>query len=218
MARVRWARWSPVGGILFVALFLIGLALVSDPDSNKADAKILAHYAKAGNRHQDIAAFFLFLAGALVFVWFLSMLRERLARAEGRAGPWTAAAFGAGFAAIALWLAGFALFAAPSFARTDTSKFVLDPNTFRILNDVGYALWFSGTTVAGIIVFATAMLSRRAHILPTWLTWLSFVAWVTTLVSFFFVPFLVFLGWVLVVSALFLWRELRPASPEAAAA
>jgi hypothetical protein len=211
MAGSRWARWSPVGGILFVALYLIALALTSSPDSGKADEKILAHYAKASNRHQDIAAFFLILAASLAFVWFLSVLRKRLAASEGGPGAWTAAAFGSGFASIALWIAGFGLFTAPSLARADTDKFVLDPNTFRILNDVGYAFWFSGTTVASVIVFSTAWLSLRNRVLPTWLTWLSFVVTLTMLVSFFFVPLLIFLGWVLVTSAIFLWRELRPA-------
>jgi len=52
---------------------------------------------------------------------------------------------------------------------------VLDPNTYRILNDLGYGMWFSGTTVAGVIVLSTALLSLKAGILPKWLTWLSFV-------------------------------------------
>jgi len=72
-------------------------------------------------------------------------------------------------------------------------------------------MWFSGTTVAGVIVLSTALLSLKAGILPKWLTWLSFVVAATMLVSFFFFPFLIFMGWVLVVSVIFLWRELRPA-------
>jgi hypothetical protein len=216
MAGSRLARWSPVGGILFVALYLIGLALTSSPDSGKADARIVAHYAKTSNRHQDIAAFFLILAAALTFVWFLAVLRNRLVRAEGGPGAWTAAAFGAGFVSVALWIGGFALFAAPSLARTDTHRFVLDPNTFRILNDLGYAFWFSGTTIAAVIVFSTACLSLRNRVLPKWLTWLSFVVAASMLVSFFFVPLLIFLGWVLVTSAIFLWRETRTREPATA--
>ena len=211
MPSSRWARWSPVGGVIFVALYLVGLALTSSPDSGKPDEKIVAHYAKAGTRHQDIASFFLILAAGLAFVWFLAMLRNRLTRSEGP-GPWTAAAFGAGFVSIALWIAGFGLFTAPSFARTDTHRFVLDANTFRILNDLGYALWFSGTTIAAVTVVATAILSLRTGLLPRWLAWVSFVVAATMLVSFFFVPLLILLGWVLVTSLIFLWRELRPAA------
>ena len=37
------------------------------------------------------------------------------------------------------------------------------------------------------------------------------------LVAFFFVPFIIFLGWVLVVSLIFLWSDVRrePAAPAA---
>jgi hypothetical protein len=206
----RLARWSPISGILFVALWVVGLVLISSPDSNKSDTKIIAHYADSGQRHQDIAAFFLVLAATLLFFWFLSSLRNRLSLAEGGPGQRTAAAFGAGLVASALWLIGVALFVAPSGAREDTSKFVLDPNTYRILNDLGYGIWFSGTTIAGITIAVSSFLLMRAGVLPKWVAWLSFVAAATTLVAFFFIPFIIFLGWVLVLSLIFLWRELRP--------
>jgi hypothetical protein len=213
MAGSRWARWSPVSGILFVALWVVGLALISGPDSNASDAKILAHYADSGNRRDDIIAFFLVLAASLVAVWFLVGLRERLARAEGGVGRASAAAFGAGLVSIALWLIGMAMFAAPSGTRVDTDKFVLDPNTYRILNDLGYTVWFSGTTIAGVTVAVTAFVGLRAGFLPKWIAWLSFVAAATMLVAFFFVPFIIYLGWVLVISLIFLWREVRTVPP-----
>ncbi len=210
----RLARWSAGSGVLFVALWIVGLSLSSSPDSNKSDAKILAHYADSGNRHNDIAAFFLVLAASLVFIWFLTGLRERLARIEGGPGKATTAAFSAGIAALVLWLIGVAFFVAPSAAITDTSKFKLDPNTYRILNDLGYGLWFSGTTIVGITVAVSSLLLMRAGILPKWVAWLSFVAAATMLVAFFFIPFIIFLGWVLVLSIVFMWREARPAAAE----
>jgi hypothetical protein len=215
MASSRWARWSPLSGVLFVALYMVGFALMSSPDTKDSDMKILAHYAKSGNRRDDVMAFLFVLAAALVFIWFLSLLRIRLARAEGGSGPWTTAAFGSGFASIALWLVGVGLFVAPSAARADTHAFVLDPNTYRILNDLGYGMWFSGTTIAGVIVLSTALLSLNAGVLPKWLTWLSFVVAATMLVSFFFFPFLIFMGWVLVVSVVWLIQSLRSTPPVA---
>jgi Domain of unknown function (DUF4386) len=217
MAGTRFARWSPVSGVLFVALWVIGLSLTGGPDSSATDAKILAHYADSGNRRNDFVAFFLVLAASLVSVWFLSVLRERLAKAEGGPGRMTAAAFGAGLVSTALWMIGIAFFVAPSGAVSDTSKFTLDPNTYRILNDLGYGIWFSGTTIAAVTVVMTALLSLRAGFLPRWMAWLSFVVAATMLVAFFFIPFIIFLGWVLVVSAIFLWRELRPADAVAVA-
>jgi hypothetical protein len=44
-------------------------------------------------------------------------------------------------------------------------------------------------------------------VVPKWLAWLGFIVAATMLVAFFFIPFLIFLGWVLVVSAVLIWRE-----------
>src|SRR6266516_7937096 len=123
-----WARWSPATGIVFVVLWIVAFA-ISDgsPASGSSDAIIGAYYANGGHRARDIASLFLILAAALLFLCFLSSLRSRLARAEGRAGPMTAAAFGAGLVSTALWFVAIVVFTSPSFARADTSKFQLDP-------------------------------------------------------------------------------------------
>jgi hypothetical protein len=214
-----WARWSPATGILFVALWLVAFAITDgSPDSGDSDAKIVSYYADSGHRARDIVGLFLILAASLLFLWFLASLRSRLARAEGRAGGMTAAAFGAGLVSTVLWFVAVVVFVAPSFARADTSKFQLDPDTFRLLNDLGYTLWFGGTTIAAVTVVATAVLSRRTGLLPRWLTWLSFAVAATLLVAFLFIPILIFLGWVLVVSLVLAWQGAsEPAHPAVAA-
>jgi hypothetical protein len=204
-----WARWWPLTGLAFVGLWIGALAATgNDVSTDDSDAKILAYYAKSGNRDRHIVAFFLILAATLFFVWFLAKLRERLVRAEGgAAGTLTALAYGAGIAAAALWVVANALFASAALTRGDTSKFQLDPNTYRILGDTGYAIWFSGTTVAAVTVVATAVLSLRSGLLPRWIAWLSFPVALTMLVAFFFIPFLIMLGWILVVSVTFMLRR-----------
>jgi hypothetical protein len=213
-----WARWSPATGIVYVVLWIIAFAITGgSPDSGSSDAKIVAYYADSGHRARDLAGLFLILAAAVLFICFLSALRSRLAQAEGRAGPLTAAAFASGLVATALWFVAIVVFVSPSLARGDTSKFQLDPDTFRLVNDLGYAIWFGGTTIAVVLVAATAVLSRRTGLLPTWLTWLSFVVAATLLVAFLFIPILIFLGWVLVVSSVLVSKGTsEPASAPAA--
>jgi len=214
----KWSRWSPGAGIVFVVLWVVVFAITSgSPETGDSDNKILSYYASSGHRTRDIVGLFLVLAASLFFIWFLSVLRTRLLAAEGRAGGLTAAAFGAGLANVVLWFAAAATFVSPSLARSDTSKFQLDPNTYRMLNDLGFALLFGGTTIAVVLVVATALLSRRTGLLPTWLTWLSFVVAVTLLAAFVFFPILIFLGWVLVVSVVLVWKGAsEPAQPVAA--
>ena len=204
----RWARWWPLTGMAFVGLW-IAIFIISDnePDSGDDDAKIVAYFAKSGNRDRVFVTFFLVLAAGLLFVWFLAKLRERLARVEGGVGTLTAIAYGAGIAGVALWLVSGALFSSAAFAVDDTKKFTLDPNTYRILSDTGYGVFISGTTVLALTVAATAVLALRSGLLPKWIAWLSFPVALTMLVSVFFIPFLIMLGWLLVVSVTFIVRK-----------
>jgi hypothetical protein len=202
------ARWSPLSGVVFVALWVVAFAITSgSPQSSDSDTKIVDYYNSSGHRTRDIVGIFCVLAGALFFIWFLSALRSRLARAEGRAGGLTAAAFGAGLVYASLSFTAVALFVSPSLTRSDTDKFQLDPNTFRLVNDLGYSIWVGGTTVALVTVVVTALLSLRAGLLPKWLAWLSFAVAATMLVSFLFIPMLIWLGWVLVVSIVLVWKH-----------
>ena len=202
-----WARWWPVTGLVFVALWVVCAFLSDDvPDTNDDDATITAYFQK--NSHQD-KAFLLFLlvgVAALIFIWFLANLRERLFEAEGGARRLTALAFGAGLCGVALWLVYNALQVGAGLSADDTDKFKLDPNTFRILSNIGYITWTSGTTVVGFTIVATALVSLRSGLLPKWLAWLSFPVAASLLVSFFFFPFLILLGWVLVVSVTLMVR------------
>jgi len=214
----RWTRWAPLSGVVFVVLWLVTVALLNNVDTGDPDEKLTAYYANSGHRHREVATFFLVLAASLFFVWFLSVLRGRLARAQGTAGGLTSAAFGAGLVSAGLWVVSLALFSAQSLARQDSSKFVFDANMFRMTQSVGYAVWFSATTIAAVAVVATAIVSLRfGGVLPKWIAWLSFVLAATMLVAFFFVPFLIFLGWTLVVSLVLIWRS-EQAVPAAQAA
>jgi hypothetical protein len=202
------ARWAPLSGIVFVALWLIAfLAVPGDSvSSTDTDADILAYYGDSGNRNKEIAAFFMLLAASLLFVWFVAVLRSRLAQAEGGAGTRTALGFGAGLVAAALWCVAIAMFTVVPFTIEDTSKFTLDPNIFRLLTDGGYMVWIGATTIAAFTVASTALVSLGGQIVPRWIAWLSFVVAASMLVSVFFAPFFVFLGWVLVVSVAMMWK------------
>jgi hypothetical protein len=211
----RWLRWWPLTGVAFVGLFLGGFAVTdSSPDSQSDDDKIVNWITSKSDQHKQIATLLMILGASLVFVWFVAMLRERLARADP-GSRWPALAFGSGLVATALWIGAAAISAGPSLAANDTHKYQADPNLYRALSDAGYALWFGGTTIALGVVVATGIVALRTGLLPRWLAWLSFPVALTMLVSFFFVPFLIMCGWILVVGVTLIVRK---EAPEAAAA
>ena len=195
----------------FVVLWIVAFAVTSNrPESGDSDASIVDYYNSSGHRNRDLRRSSASWSAPLFFVWFLSALRTRRARAEGKAGGLTAAAFG-GVARVdgALALSGRALHRA-SFARPDTSKFQLRPNTFRILNDVGYELLVGGTTVAvgdrgrdGAPEPARRAAAEVARLV-------SFLVALTDARRVRIIPILIWLGWMLVVSIVLIWKQETP--------
>jgi hypothetical protein len=100
------------------------------------------------------------------------------------------------------------MFVAPA-TLADESNFKLDANTAEMLNDAGYLLLVAGVMIAAIMVLSASTAALRTGVLPAWLGWVGLVVAVGMLFAVFFVPILVFVAWVLVVSLVMLvaaWR------------
>jgi hypothetical protein len=80
----RWERWSALAGILFVALFVVALALTGNTGDNPSEVQ--EWYADDDNQTKTIVAWFIWVASALAFLSFLGTLRDMLVRAEGVPG------------------------------------------------------------------------------------------------------------------------------------
>jgi hypothetical protein len=209
----RWERWSALAGVLFVALFAIALALSGNTGDNPGE--VTKWYADDGNQTKQFVAWFLYIGSAIAFLSFLGTLRDMLVRAEGGPGTLSALVFGPGVAFTALYVAGVSLFAAPAALAND-SDFKLDPNTAEVFSNAGYLTLVSGVMVASIVVLATSTAALRTGVLPAWLGWIGLVVAIIMLFAVFFVPILVFMAWVLVVSLIMIvtaWRVRGGATP-----
>lgn len=202
----RWERWSALAGVLFAALFAVALGLSANSNDNPAE---LANWlADSGNRNQQFVAWFLYIASALAFLSFLGTLRDMLVRAEGGPGTLSSLVFGPGLVFTGLYVAGISMFTAPA-TLADESKYTLDPNTAEMFNDAGYLLLVGGVMVAAVMVLSASTAALRTGVLPAWLGWIGLIVAVAMLFAVIFVPILVFVGWVLVVSLVMLvaaWR------------
>ncbi len=208
------ARWAPLSGVVFVVLWILAFILFGD-EAGETDSESVSFFEDSGNRTKQSAAYFVILAATLAFVWFLSVLRGRLAGAKGKAGSITALAFGAGLVATVFWTLAPIFWMAISFSVDESDAFVVDPNTSLLVDNMGYAIWISGTTIALLVVLATGLVGLRTGLLPKWLALVSFLVALTMIAAFAFVPFRIFLGWMLVVSIVLIWK---PAADEAPAA
>lgn len=201
----RWQRWAPVSGVLFAALSAVALGIASQ-EIGDSSAKVVAFYEDAGNRAREIAAFFLVVVAVLFFLWFLSVLRERLRSVEKESQSLSSLAFGGGVAHAALLVASVGVFVAHSFTVEIRDEFQVDANAAWLLEGAGIILFAGALMVASVLVAATSVLAIKTAVLPTWVGWVGAVVAVVLLAGIVFFPIFVLLAWVLLVSVVLIVR------------
>ena len=79
-----------------------------------------------------------------------------------------ALAWAGGIATVVLVLVGNAVSRATAFIAI-SDEFVLDPNTRRLVDQVGFLILVSGALAAILLVVATSLAALRYGVLPRWL-------------------------------------------------
>lgn len=203
------SRWSPLTGIAFVALWVAAFAIALGGPVGESDAEIVASYADDGNG-KDVIFFDLIVAASLFFLGFLAVLRDRMARAEGRQEPLATLSAGGGLVAAALWLVAGVFWMAIAYTANETKEFRVDPNTERLVSEMAYLFWVTGMYAAIPVVLGTSLLALRTGVLPKWLGWLGLPVAVSLLGALGGFPFFLFLGWVLLVSIVLCCADSAP--------
>jgi hypothetical protein len=191
-----WDRWGPLTGVASVVCLVVGtLMVLSQPQDKDSDAKIVAYFAVHSHRVKGMVGFFVFLAGILLLIGFLAALRERLV-AAGREDGLTSLAYGAGLVSIALSTSSMLLANSALLTTTNTSKFHLDPNTFRLFADTAYAAWVSSVMVGALVVWGASAVALRTGVLPVWWGRLGIAIGIVQIFAFLFFPFFAWLIWI----------------------
>jgi hypothetical protein len=206
--RDRWQRWGPLSGVAYVILFLVGI-LAGGEGAGDTPEEHVTYYADAGNRAKEFVIFFLLVAAGLAFLWFLAGLRGVLVRAEGEVARWTALAYGAGVASVALFLGAASLFVAPASSAGEDSFREVNPSAVNIVGNAGYAMFVCSIIVAALLVLATSIVALRTLVFPRWLSLAGFVVAPLLLLAIFFVPVFLWLAWILAVSVVLILRTAR---------
>jgi hypothetical protein len=203
-----WDRWSPLTGALSVACSLVGVMFALGlPQDSDTDAKIAAYFDQHSHRVQGSVGFFVSLAGILLLLVFFGSLRERLLAAEGATGRVTALVFGAGVASLPLWGVSTLFASGAAFTADHTSRFRLDPNTFRLFADMTYFAWVAAVAVSVVVVWGTSVVALRTGVLPRWYAQLGIAIGVAQLLGSFYFPFFVWWVWLVLTSVLLAARR-----------
>jgi hypothetical protein len=200
-----WERWAPASGVVSVILLVIALLVAgSSPDPDDPASEIASYLASDSNQNQNFAAFFVFLAGVLFMLVFFSVLRSRLAAAEGSGGGLAPLAFGSGVASGVLWIGAVSFFVAPLAAADNRGALGAPADLYAFATDAGYFLWVGAVVLGALVVWATSAVAFKTGMLPRWFAWVGVIVGVICLFAIFFFPAFVYWAWILVASLLLL--------------
>jgi hypothetical protein len=202
-----------VFGVLMLVTFIVA---GSSPDTGDSDAKIAVYLAKSSAQHRNELAIFIAVVAILFLVLFLAALRNRIAAVDGFAGH-ASLAFGAGIASAVSLMVAVASFVSPVVAADDAHPNALDPDIFRLMNDLGFLMWVAAGVFGALAVFAVAAAARRSAAFPAWYFWVSIVLGVISLAAIFFITVFAFWLWALITGILLTVRS-SSAAPQPAVA
>ncbi|HEY2373776.1 MAG TPA: hypothetical protein VGH82_14735 [Gaiellaceae bacterium] len=171
-------RIALVAGPLAVVLWIVGLVVGNSGSKiphHPTDAQLLAWV--QGNKNPIIVGAFLFIVGCVVFLWFASILRTRLAAAEGGNHTFSTLVFGASVAMTAL---GMMTQADIVSAINPDSVSAATAGTMHSIGD----LFFIGVEVSLFaLLVGTAVVAYKTAVLPKWWASLGALVGVVALVG-----------------------------------
>jgi hypothetical protein len=185
-------------GVAAVALWITGLVTTSSLTTSLADKATDAQvYAWVqGNKNPIILGSWLFMAGCFVFVWLATLLRTRLADAEGGSSPAASVAYAA-----ALMMAVFGVLTQSDIISGIDADSVTPASAaaYHRFSDLGFVGAELGVT---LFLGSIAVLAFRTAVLPRW--WAALTALVAV------VAFIGPIGWAALIFGFPVWLLVTP--------
>jgi hypothetical protein len=214
-ARQGIARWAPLGGVLYVVLFVVGVITMFSgiPDSDAPPAQVIRWYADSGHRNKENIGWLLVGLGVFFLVWFVAALRRAVADIDGDGVLASLVTIGGGIYASLAFVAS-SLEVGIRTMSDDTYQHRVYPELIHLADDAGWVIHSAGAAGMSLMIIAASLAFMRGT-WPRWAGWLGVIVGVLALASLVFFPQFLFLAWVLVVSLLMFLRPDRYAgAPE----
>jgi hypothetical protein len=177
-------RWIAASGLVFVAAWIVGLALTSSPAATASTTDLVAYY----QAHRGMAMLQAYLTNGLTgitLIVFAAALRSALRSFEGASSTLSSIIFGAGLvvASLSCLEALFALVLANHIAATR------DGAVIQTLLDLNVEIDTFKLFVLGIMIGTTSLLASRVRVFPRWLVWVGIIEALLLLVASWGSPF-----------------------------
>jgi hypothetical protein len=209
----RLAAWSGIAGavVLGAANYLV-LSLSPQGSGPDAAQRISDFYLEGGNSGGLLVAEPLSIVGGFLLLWFVGYLTGILREKEVASGRYSSAALGGGVTFVVLAFASITAQTTVAGSTSFYSAFEVDPQAALLFSHLGYVLLVGAMVGAAVLLAATGVQLRRGAVGPRWLGTVAYVLAPISLLSVFFVylPLLLFLVWILLVSVSKLRRDQIP--------
>jgi hypothetical protein len=187
---VSWERYAPLAGVLAVIGWVLGLIVTGDISSKDKGIELLAYYRAHDGR--ILAGMVIWAIGTALFVWFLGSLRSRLLAAEGGDGRLSTLAFAGGLATAICLILQIGPDAAAALSKDD-----IGPSAARAIHSISDVFFIGAEYMLPVLLVATALLTLRTRVFPTWFAWISLLVALVLLIA----P----IGWAALVFAFPIW-------------
>ena len=199
------ARWSALGGILYVILFIIGGMLLYDgPTGDETPAKYLAYYGQGGHRDRVGIGWVLAMLGVLGLIWFLARLRDVVA---GYGMPFfSSLVFIGGTVYATMTAVGASLRMGTATMSDDTFAHTVYPGVIHGASDAAYVMHAGGGVGAATFMIAASLAALHSGRISSAVGWIGVALGILALFSLLFFPMLAIAIW-LVAAGIMLFRE-----------
>lgn len=198
--RTGLARWSGLGGIVYVLAVIVGVLLVKGEPSSDADpTKVVAWYSDSGHRDRLGIAWVVFMVGLFALLWFLASLRAAVASIDD-SGMLAQIVLAGGAVYVALAGVAISLNVAVSTMSDDTYKHTVYPELIHASGDAFWVIHAAGFVGMSSMMIATAIAALRAKVVRPWLGWLGVAVGIVSIAGIVGLPQLLVALWLIVVS------------------
>ena len=206
------ARWTILGGVLYVVFFVIGTIVLFDgpPGGDSTPGKVIQWYSDSGHRDRVNTGWILITLAVFCLLWFIASLRRAVSLVDGEGILTVVVSIGGGIYA-ALAFASVALNAGIRTMSDDTYQHRVFPELIHAADDAIWVMHATGAVALGTMIIAASFAFMWGGVWPSWAGWLGVVVGILSLASIAFFPQFLFLLWILVVSIV-IFLQSRPAS------
>jgi len=212
-ARLKTPRAAAIAGILFSVLLIAGLFLFRL--SVRADPLEAGAWLKTSSKTIALGLNLIPFAG-IAFLWFIGVLRDRLAELEDRF--FSTVFFGSGLLFLAMLFASAATGGGIIIAYNARHEGLLDSPTFTFARAVTYEIMnLYAVKMAAVFMISTSTLAIRTGVIARWIAFLGYAFALFLLLSGRYIEWILMLFplWMLLVSIHILIDNLRqPLKPK----